>query len=228
MNIELLRAIANASAANTVVYVDAPNGKPLLDAGYITVDMNNKDAEGKIAATITDAGVTFLNGQGVQQPAGKSVSHASFQVQTAKIELPKIKRGGSHGGAPTKYPFDTLEVGQFFFVANSAVDKGDAVKTLGSAAGAANQRYSEPVVENGVVKMKQVTRAKRGEGNKAIKDPATGKNVTETVMVEEKRQTRHFAVRPVKAGVQYGEFTAPADGAVVVRMPLKPETATAA
>jgi hypothetical protein len=73
--------------------------------------------------------------------------------------------------------------------------------------------------------MKQVTRAKRGEGNKAIKDPATGKNVTETVMVEEKRQTRHFAVRPVKAGVQYGEFTAPADGAVVVRMPLKPDTA---
>lgn len=223
MNVELLRAIANASAANTVVYVTAPDGKPLLEAGLISVDFNNKDENGSVAASITDAGVSELAKHNRQAPSGRST--AMFQVSNVTIELPKTKRGGGGGGgAPTKYPFDNMEIGQHFFVADSAVDKGDAVKTLSSAAGSANQRYSEEIVENGEVKMKTVTRAKRGDGNKALKD-ASGAVIKETVTIPEKRQTRHFIVRPVKAGVKYGEFVAPANGAIVVRVPLKPDAA---
>jgi len=215
MNVELLRAIANASAANTVVYVSATDGVPLLKAGLINVDQNNKDPNDptKVAAMVTDAGVSYLteqNGHVQHKPIA-----TMFSVQSG-IELPKTqRRGGGGGGAPTKYPFDGMNVGDFFFVANTAVDKGDAFKTLSSAVGSANQRYA---VETG--EHKTVSRAKRGPGNKAVKG-ADGKNVMESVTIAVKRMTRKFVVRAVKAGVAYGAFTAPADGAVVMRTEVK-------
>jgi hypothetical protein len=109
-----------------------------------------------------------------------------------------------------------MGVNDYFFVANTAVSKGDAFKTMGSAVGSANQRYQVDVIENGVPKTKVVERVKRGEGNKALKD-ANGQNVKETVTVNEKQSKRKFTVRAVQAGVEYGSFKAPADGAVIVR-----------
>jgi hypothetical protein len=110
-----------------------------------------------------------------------------------------------------------MGVNDYFFVANTAVSKGDAFKTMGSAVGSANQRYQVDVIgENGQPEMHEVTRVKRGEGNKALKD-ANGQNVKETVTVNVKKSTRKFTVRAVQAGVSYGSFTAPADGAVIVR-----------
>jgi len=58
----------------------------------------------------------------------------TYDVQTGGLELPKIKRGfgkGGGGGAPTKYPFETMEVGACSFVANSEVAKGNAHKDHG-------------------------------------------------------------------------------------------------
>ena len=214
MNVELLRAIANASAAHTVVYVTAADGLPLRNAGLIAVDPTNKDPQddSKLGATITDDGVKWLH----EHNGYAQVQHKPmFSVQSG-IELPKTqRRGGGGGGAPTKYPFDGMDIGHFFFVANTAVDKGDAFKTLSSAVGSANQRYA---VETG--EHKSVNRAKRGPGNKAIKG-ADGKNVMESVTIAVKKMTRKFVVRAVKAGVEYGSFTAPADGAVVARVEVK-------
>ena len=215
MNVELLRSIANASAANTVVFVSAPDGLPLLKEGLITVDQANKDPEdaNKIAASITEAGVSYLanaNGHTQNKPM------STFSVQSG-IELPKsARRGGGGGGAPTKYPFETMEIGQFFFVANDEVAKGDAFKTMSSAVGSANQRFA---VETGA--SKTVNRAKRGEGNKAIKG-SDGKNVMENVTVPVKRMTRKFVVRAVKAGTKLSEtYNAPSDGAVIARVEPK-------
>jgi len=218
MNIELLRAIANASAANTVVYVSAEDGLPLLKDGLISVDQSLKDPNdaNKIGASITEVGVKYLHDNANHEQAhGRPM--ASFAVQSGVI-LPKTTRkSGGGAGAPTKYPFATMEIGQFFFVANSEVDKGDAVKTLSSAAGSANQRFA---IETG--QMKTVQRAKRGEGNKAIKGP-DGKNLMETVTIPVKVMTKKFVVRPVKAGTQLSAtMVAPADGAVVARVELKP------
>lgn len=213
MNIELLRAIANATAANTVVYVSQADAVPLMNDKLISVDGNQADPNDntKRAARITDAGVEYLNKQN-NKPA--STSH--FAVQSG-IELPKAqRRGGGGSGAPSKYPFDSMEVGQFFFVANTDVKEGNALKTLSSAVGSANQRFAEDVVENGAVKMKTVTRAKRDNKRKAIKD-ANGKNEMETVTIPVKNFTRKYVVRPVEANKQYGAFKAPADGAVVSR-----------
>lgn len=215
MNVELLKAIANATAANTVVYLSQSDALPLMQhqPALITVNPNVADPNdaSKRAATITDDGVKFLAGD-----HEKPVSQ--FKVLSGGFVRPKIKRGGGFGkGAPAKYPFDTLEVGQFFFVANSATSSHNAVKTMNSAVGSANQRFAVDVVdENGNIKTKVVTRAKRGPDNKSIKGE-DGKNVTETVTVNEKRFTRKFVVSPVEAGKKYGDFEAPADGAVVSR-----------
>lgn len=214
MNVEVLRAVANATAANSVHYVTAAEGKPLVDEGFITVDVNQRDPsdQNKVAAKITAAGATALAAH--VTPAHKP-NTAMFAVQTGGIELPKVsrgfKKGQGGGGRDAKYPFETMEVGQFIFVANSAVSKGDAVKTLGSAAGSANQRFAKELPTT-----KTVQRAKRGPDHKAIKGP-DGKNEMETVTVHEKEFTKKFVVRPVKANVAYGAFTAPADGAVVAR-----------
>jgi hypothetical protein len=210
MDMTVLRAVANATAANSVLYVTAAEGKPLLDAGFITINPANRDPEdaNKIAATVTEAGVHALNG-------AKPAAVSAFAVQKGGIELPKVERGFKKGvrggGRDAKYPFETMEVGEFFFVANTAVKNGDAIKTLGSAAGSANQRFAV-----GTGERETVQRAKRGSDHKAIKG-SDGKNVMETVEQEKKNFTKKFVVRAVKANVAYGAFTAPADGAVVAR-----------
>ena len=211
MDLTVLRAVANATAANTVVYVTASEGKPLLDAGLIEINPHNRDPNdaNKIAAIVTTAGVHKLNGAVAQPITG------TFAIQKGGIELPKVERGFKKGvgggGRAAKYDFEAMDIGDFFFVANSAVKNGDAVKTLGSAAGSANQRFAVGTGEKEIVQ-----RAKRGPDHKAIKGP-DGKNVMETVEVEKKNFTKRFVVRPVTGGVKYGEFTAPADGAVVAR-----------
>lgn len=215
-NLELLRKIADSTATGALVYVGKDDGQPLIghNPPLISVDASQHDPNdgSKIAAHLTDAGAAYLaSHNGHAKPA----THM-FAIETG-IVLPKSKRGGGGGGAPTKYPFETMEVGSSFFVANTDVNKGDAVKTLASAAGSANQRYSEDVIENGQVKTKTVTRVKRDNKNKAVKD-AQGNNVKETVTIHEKKATRKFVVRPVKGGVQYGSWTAPADGAIVQRV----------
>ena len=149
MDMTVLRAVANATAANSVKYVTAAEGKPLLDAGLISIDPANRDPEdaNKIAATVTDAGVTALNGHQNHTP-----SMGMFAIQKGGIELPKVERGFKKGvgggGRDAKYPFETMEVGDFFFVANSAVKNSDAVKTLGSAASRAATKVVCPWFES--------------------------------------------------------------------------------
>ena len=211
MDLNVLRAVANATAANSFHYVTAAEGRPLAEAGLITVNVDNRDPNdnAKVAATVTEAGVAKLNA-GNHTPA-----MSTFAIQKGGIELPKtergFKKGQGGGGRAAKYDFEAMDVGDFFFVANSAVSKGDAVKTLGSAAGSANQRFAKLTGEK-----ETVLRAKRGPDHKAVKGP-DGKNIMETVEVEKKEFTKKFVVRPVKAGVAYGPWTAPADGAVVAR-----------
>ncbi len=219
MDLNVLKAIANANAAGAVFYVSQAEGMPLVQNSppLITVDPSQRDPNdaGKVAATLT------VDGAKAVTEAGHSDEHtkpmATYAVQSGGLELPKVKRGfgkGGGGGAPVKYPFETMNIGDYFFVANADVAKGDAFKTMGSAVGSANQRFAEPTGQE-----KTVTRAKRGPDNKAIKGP-DGKNMMETVTLPEKRQTKHFVVRAVEAGKTYGAFTAPSDGAVVARLEL--------
>jgi hypothetical protein len=90
------------------------------------------------------------------------------------------------------YPFDTLAVGGFIFVPKTE-SKPDPAKSLASTVSAATKRYAKPI-----------------EGQ--TRTDRTGKVVQATV------NTRVFTVVPVKAGVKYGQFEAPSDGAAIVRI----------
>jgi hypothetical protein len=211
INVELLRAIGNATSAGVPVYVSQADGLPLIQhqPPLIQVDPNKVDPNDatKIAATLTTDGAKLLI-NGHAKPTANVVVAAGFV-------RPKVKRGGGRGtGAPVKYPFDTIEIGQGFFIANSEVSKGDAFKTMSSAVGSANQRYSELTGEK-----EQVTRAKRGPDHKTIKN-ADGTNVMETVTVEKRRPLRKFVVNKVEKDVEYGSFKAPDDGAFVMRVEI--------
>lgn len=216
-SVELLRTIANATAANADYYTTAELGKPLVQAGLIVPDFNKRDQEGRVSVRLTDGGAEYLTKLGGgANPNEHTKPISKYSVMNVAIELPKSERGFKKGvggnGQPSKYPFDDMVMGQWFFVPNADVKNGDAVKTVGSAAGSANQRYAV-----GTGQFETVQRAQRGKDHKAIKGP-DGKNVMVQVQVEKKNHTRKFVVRPVKQGQKLGEWTAPADGAIVARV----------
>lgn len=204
----LLSLIAAASAANSVYMVSQAEAGPLMAAGYIEVD-TSKVADGKAPARITVAGATYLNGSN-GATAQASVQASPFQVFKGAV-LPASKRGSGlkGGGAPKQYPFDTMEVGDNFFVPVSAKHP-NPVKQLGSTVSSANLRYAE------VIGTEMKTRNKRGKKNKLVLD-AAGNPIPEQVESKKYKYTRRWAIRPVVAGVVYGGWTADANGALIQR-----------
>ena len=210
VNDNLLLAIG----AGEVTHVSRNDGMPLVQAGLVEVNTDILDDNGNAAVRLTDKGKAMING----------VSEIASDVATASVAgkydiisdavLPATKRKGGGGGAPVVYPFDSLEIGQSFFVPVSEKHK-DPVKTLGSTVSSANMRYAVNTGET-----KTVERTKRGPKNRAVLD-ANGEKVRETVEVPVYRHTRRFSIRPVVAGQTYGNWVAPANGALVARVELK-------
>lgn len=185
-------------------------GKPLLEMGLIEVNTNDVDGNGAAAARLTQKGIEGM-GKNTNKNKAPTASASSFAlINNAK--LPESKRGFGRKAGESKYPFAQMEVGQSFFVANSDVEGGDALKKLTSTVSNMNNKYR---TETGDTETK--TRTKRGKGNKAVTDEA-GDKVKETVTVPVYKQDRKFNIRGVKAGVEYGEWKAPADGALIGRV----------
>jgi len=207
MNIDKLKEIVANDAAGTPSYVSAAVGKPLVDAGLIEVNtaMTNPADASEVACRATDAGKA--------KAAEAPKSAGNYQIITGAVLPPPKKRGNTSGsGAPTKYPFAELSVGGSFFSANTEHAKGDAVKALGSTVSAQNDKYSEASGE-----MKTVTRAVRDKQTKKAKLDEAGNKITETVQLPVKKYNRKFSIRPVVGGEKYGDWVAPADGALIAR-----------
>ncbi|SRR6266705_6361022 len=223
---DLLNQIVTATAANSFVYTSPTAHQPMLAHVPPLVEVNTTmvdptdatkfatRATGDAAAFLAATAAEAASANGAPSEAAKPSAYAI--ITGAVLPEPK-KRGNAFGaGAPTKYPFADLPVGGMFFSANTEHAKGDAVKALGSTVSSQNRKYADPVVENGVAKTKKVTRAIRGEDNKAKLGP-DGKKLTETVDLPELKYNRKFTIRPVTGGQKYGEWTAPADGALIAR-----------
>lgn len=216
LNTDLLKAIASATAANSFMYVSKEDGMPLLATNPPLIEVNTSmldpnDAN-KAAARITLAGTNLLKGlTQVNTQATPAGPAETFEILSG-IALPPSKRGNKlgGGGAPTKYPFDKLEVGQTFFVPVSAKHP-DPVKSMGSTVSAAHARFAQKTGE-----VETVVRSKRGEKNKVELD-ANGQKIMIEKTREKMRFTRRFAIRAIEAGKVYGEWTAPANGAVIQR-----------
>lgn len=214
VNMDLLKLIVEATKAGPTSYhlVTQEEGLPLLKNDPQLIDVNTQITEGnKAAARATAAGIALID---TPVPVdSKPVVASNFAIITNAIP-PKSKRGGGRGGAPNKYPFDALEVGQSFLVANTEVNSGDATKSMQSSVASANNRYAQETGET-----KEAVRTKRGPGNKAVLN-ADGSKVKETVTVNIKKQLRKFTVRPVIEGQIYGGWTATASGALITRVAI--------
>ena len=217
MNIEKLKEIVNATLTGGHAYVGAEDGAPLRDAGYIVVNMGivNPNGNGEVAAQATDAGKTYvasLAPQASQVNNGASAAGAKGSLITGFVAPAAKRRGNASGaGAPSKYPFDKLELGASFFVGNSEVEKGDAFKTMSATVSSTNRRNSEETGET-----IQVERAKCGEDKKPILN-ADGSKVMETVTQKKRKALKHYKIVAVEGGKEYGGWTAPENGAVIIR-----------
>lgn len=166
-----------AAGANGLFTPAAVHG-PLVEAGLVEINPAMTNEAGEIATRATQAGIESLdNGAKVGNNATSETAETGTtqKVKTMLniedgIPVPTISGRGRGGNA---YPFDQLEVGQSFFVANSE-DKPNAAKSLASTVSSATARYAVPS-EDGATKTN-----KKGE--------------VAPVMVE----TRKFVVRSVE------------------------------
>lgn len=170
-----------AAGANGIYTAPAVH-LPLVEAGLVEINpaMTNENSE--VATRATQKGIESLDS------AATVADNATSETQTqtaatgetqkvktmfkieANIPVPTISGRGRGGNV---YPFDQLEAGQSFFVANDE-SKPNAAKSLASTVSSATARYAVPA-EDGSTKTN-----KKGE--------------VVPVMVE----TRKFVVRSVE------------------------------
>lgn len=206
VNLTLLAAI-NSGA---VTRVSQSDGLPLVNNNPPLIEVNTTDVvDGLAAVRITDAGKAQLGGN--TKAAVAASDTPIYAIINGFVPPVKVRKAGGRGGAgaPTIYPWATMEVGASFFVGVSA--KPDPVKSLTSAVSSANMKYSEEVGEE-----KPHTRTKRGPGNKAVLGP-DGKPERETVMRKDRQAVKKFELAAVTKGTTYGDFTAIEDGVMVWR-----------
>lgn len=170
----IIAAMANADAP---FHMATPTEiKNLLDNGM--VETNNEITDGdKVAVRATEKGQAEApapsNNEGSKTMTDTNTAAAPAS-SFALIEGAVLPEGRAPRSSSV-YPFETMNVGQSFFVP-ATEDKPNPAKSLASTISSANKRFS--------------------------KEGADG---------------RKFTVKPVKSGVAYGAFTAPADGALVQR-----------
>ena len=205
VNRELLAAIASGQVTHV-------NHAQAMEAGLglnpALIDCAPVDpTTGTAQVRINESGAAYLANGNVAPVAEVATNYELI----SGVVLPPSKRGSGlrGGGAPLKYPFDKMEIGQSFFVPVTAKHP-DPVKSLGSTISSAKLRFAE------VTGQKTVTRAKRGKGNKLELD-AAGNKIMETKQVDVHKFTRNFEIRPVEAGVKYGDWVAPGSGALIAR-----------
>ena len=170
-----------AAGANGLFTPAAVHG-PLVEAGLVEINPAMVNEAGEIATRATQAGIESLDSGAivVDNATSEANSETAATGKTEKVKaMLKIEDGipvptiSGRGRGGNVYPFDQLEVGQSFFVANSE-SKPNAAKSLASTVSSATARYAVPA-EDGSTKTN-----KKGE--------------TVPVMVE----TRKFVVRSVE------------------------------
>ena len=172
--LETLESLMTASKTDLgYTFLKPAQYKPVVKDDHCQINEAIKNAEGMIACAITPSGIAFLASLDAPKPANVS----TFAIKTAPI--PVTKRAGG-AGRPSKYPFEKLEVGQYFFVPDTA-KQPEPAKSLGSVVNSANHKYAT-VVEG------ETRKNRKGE------------------MVPKLAFTRKFIVRPFSETDDAGEL----------------------
>ena len=123
------------------LYLGKKDYEALAKKGFVefNLDVTDPQNDNKCAVRIMPSGLAHLAKFNSDAPAAKPVS--AFMIMDAPIPVTKRKGGA---GRPSKYPFDSLAVGQMFFVPDSK-EQLEPAKSLGSVVTSANKRYAVPV-----------------------------------------------------------------------------------
>ncbi len=165
---------------------------PLVEKGLVEINPAMVDAAGFIATRATQAGIEAVNG-----PA--PIASSCFQIEN-NVPIPAVVGRGRADA--TVYPFDSLQVGQSFFVPNTE-KKPDAAKSMASTVSSAVARYAIPdpsgATKTVPVKQYQV------EPNGKIALDANGKRIVlseTTKQVPVMIRKREFVLRAVEGGAR--------------------------
>ncbi len=135
-----LAAIIAATNSGSFVYTSAEAHASALADGLVEVNPSMTNEAGELATRATAKGIESMNAP--QTPAADAAPAAkpSFAIEDG-IELAPVT-GRGRGGET--YPFDQLNVGQSFFVPNTA-EKPNVAKSLASTVSSATRRYAEEI-----------------------------------------------------------------------------------
>lgn len=119
---------------NGGMYLTQAEGADAVAAGDAHV--NTDDTQG-------DTALVMLTPQGAAKVAPKNASKPAFEIDDDVPMPTKASKGGKRG---SKYPFDSLKIGQSFHVPTTK-DNPDPVAALASSLTGARRRYSIPAVD---------------------------------------------------------------------------------
>lgn len=142
-----LAYIVEQHDGNAITYADDNYFGTLVDKGFVEVNKELTDSAGNYAGRPTELGIKLIKDNSVTETVNEPAVTAQFAIETG-VALPEVKRGGGggrKGPRGSKYPFDTMENGQSFFV--PATDEmPNPAKTLASTASTFAKKYA---TENG-------------------------------------------------------------------------------
>lgn len=138
-----LERIAKETVSSGVMYVDS-RAKVLVELGYVTVDETDVDEDGDVAAKITPEGAAVV---GVENEVEVEVEDVEESEETVEefpiddnVEIPKLQRKAYT--RKSRYPFDRLEAGQSFHVAETNPEAvKPLLKKMSSNASNTNKKY---------------------------------------------------------------------------------------
>lgn len=127
--------------------------KSVVDKGFAMVDVSKATDSGDVPYSPTEKGIKFIKDNGMTEVSTAPETTAQFAIDS-DVALPEVKRGGGggrKGPRGSKYPFDTMENGQSFFV-GATEEMPNPAKTLASTASTFAKKYA---TENGT---REITR----------------------------------------------------------------------
>lgn len=141
-----LAQVVDATKAGEIVYTSAEFHTPFVESGDMEVNPDMTDANGNIATRATPKALNQMTESAIQTaPVAAAKAKPVFEIKTGAIPERTRASGGSRAGRTPVYPFDQLEVNQYFFVPNDPNAKAPAAKSLASSVAGANERFSEVI-----------------------------------------------------------------------------------
>jgi hypothetical protein len=156
----LAMVIEATNGADGFLYTPASFHAPLVESGDVEVNSEIVNDKGEFATRATQKAMNQMTNTATQT-ATPAAAKPTFAI-AANIPMPEKKRNSSglRAGRAPVYPFDQLEIGHSFFVADGVDEKGEvksAYKSLASTLNAANVRFSEEIAGQTRVNRKGAT-----------------------------------------------------------------------